>query len=85
MENPATWTEAERIVSRVIQEHAENASLPVEQRRIGWSLPRQITHALEEAGLLGSGDRVLAWCDRQDAISKGESPTTAAVRAAVRG
>lgn len=29
--------------------------------------------------------RVLAWCDEQDKLSKGESPTTAAVRAAIRG
>lgn len=25
-------------------------------------------------------DAVLAWCDRQDVYSKGESPTTAAIR-----
>lgn len=29
--------------------------------------------------------RVEAWCDQQDARSKGESPTTAGVRAALRG
>jgi cytochrome c len=29
--------------------------------------------------------RVEAWCDEKDRLSKGESPTTASVRAALRG
>jgi hypothetical protein len=50
MENPATWGEAEKIVSRVITEH--DALMRREPGLCGLSLERQITDALRRAGLL---------------------------------
>lgn len=47
MENPATWTEAEHVVRRVLNEWAKLPS--------GWaglSLERQVTDALREAGFI---------------------------------
>jgi hypothetical protein len=51
MENPATWGEAEQIVCNAyISWHAAN-----EEGHVGLSLPRTITDALREAGLLKEG------------------------------
>ncbi len=47
MENPATWGEAEHIVSRVIVAYEQR-----DPHIVGLSLTRQITDALREAGLL---------------------------------
>ncbi len=49
-ENPQTWSEAERIVDRVLTDHAENMRRP--DPLIGLSVVRQITDALRRAGLL---------------------------------
>ena len=52
MENPATWGEAERIVEQCLQEDED-----AKWRGIcGLSLPRRITDALRDAGLLSSKD-----------------------------
>lgn len=48
MENPATWTEAEHVVSRVLKE----AWIDDGEFRCGLSVERQITDALRKAGLL---------------------------------
>lgn len=55
MENPASWTHAEKVVSDVIANHEHNrrqSLLYPENTRVGWSLTSQITHALRQAGLL---------------------------------
>lgn len=52
MENPTTWGKAEKVVNKVLEEHYANEQLPIHERRIGWSLPKRITVALREAGLL---------------------------------
>lgn len=64
MENPATWTEAEHIVCRVLAE--DHAMKQDGQVVIGLSLERRITDALRRAGLL-TGD-----CGRP-AASEGRS------------
>lgn len=48
MENPASWGEAERVVEAAIiaAERGTRAG------RVGWSMTKQITNALREAGLL---------------------------------
>lgn len=40
---------------------------------------------LHHADLADAVDRVLALCDEWDALSRGESPTTAAIRRAIGG
>lgn len=55
MENPASWTSAERVVDQVIREHRNErarATLSRGKARIGLSLARRITDALREEGLL---------------------------------
>lgn len=52
MENPATWGLAERIVSRVLNEHRVDLRKSMDERVIGLSLERRITDALRKAGLL---------------------------------
>lgn len=53
MENPDTWTTAERIVSNVIDSFNDDQMKPAEHRRVsGLSLVRQITDALRAEGLL---------------------------------
>jgi hypothetical protein len=48
VENPATWTPAERIVREVMRRPQYRDGQPI----IGLSLERQITDALRAAGLL---------------------------------
>jgi hypothetical protein len=48
MENPATWTKAERVVQDALDEAARGR----EQMVFGFSTAQQITNALREAGLL---------------------------------
>lgn len=48
MENPASWGEAERVVSIAIREHGRQ----MEDRICGFSLERMIVDALRQAGLL---------------------------------
>lgn len=50
VENPATWGKAEKIVNRVLRDHYMNTKS--DHPLIGLSLPRQITDALRNAGLL---------------------------------
>ena len=52
MENPATWGPAEKIIARTLDEFDENKRRSPDERIIGWSLPRQITYALQQSGLL---------------------------------
>lgn len=55
MENPSTWGEAERIVQQVLDDFFANQKKRVTDPTkimIGRSLPRHVTDALREAGLL---------------------------------
>lgn len=55
MENPATWGEAERIVSEVLNrffENQERAITDPDKVMMGLSVERNITDALRAAGLL---------------------------------
>lgn len=59
MENPMTWGEAEKIVSRVLDEQDNilpRLRPPSGEVLCGLSLPRQITDALRKAGLLKEGN-----------------------------
>lgn len=48
MENPATWGQAEKIISAVIRDDDEATANGI----AGWSLPKQIAEALRDAGLI---------------------------------
>lgn len=55
MENPATWGDAEHVVSKVLDEFHENQERAItdpDKAFFGLSLERRITDALREAGLL---------------------------------
>ena len=55
MENPATWSEAEIVVGRVLEWFFENQVKSITDPTkivVGLSLERRITDALREAGLL---------------------------------
>lgn len=54
MENPASWGEAERVVSKVLTEAFERNQNP--EFVIGLSLERRITAALREVGLLAEAE-----------------------------
>ena len=56
MENPATWTRAERIVNKVIRRHAMEIQKPPDEQVIGLSLVRQITDALRRECFLRDDD-----------------------------
>lgn len=55
MENPATWGEAEHIVSRILDEdyrHRHQVAQGEAEPLCGFSLERRITDALRDAGFL---------------------------------
>lgn len=54
MENPATWGEAEKVIADVLQ--ASHGSDLSGEFRAGHSLPKQITVALRQHGLLPAED-----------------------------
>jgi len=56
---------------------AENLALPVSDR---------LACALKALDHFGNAvDRIETWCEQQDALSKGESMTTASIRALIDG
>ena len=52
MENPAHWTEAERVVHAALKSHEENTERGV----VGISRAMAVTTALRRAGLLPASD-----------------------------
>jgi hypothetical protein len=61
MENPATWTKAEHIVSHVLTRFDDQQRQGV----VGLSLARQITDALRAGGLLVTYDSECFYCGRK--------------------